>query len=277
MLQQLARDLFGAQNVNVDAPVVPRRRRHDRRRRRCPTRACSSSRWSSSCVIAIAIYMQRTPAGRRMRAVMQNRPLASVSRRAHDARRPHDVLHRLGPRGPRRASAITLLGPVGPTLGLAYIIDAFLVVIVGGLGQLRGAIIAALALGMANSFIEYNTTTSIAKAGVFLLIVAVPAVAPAGHDRPAAPGAADMSAIAKLAARRDQAARASSRASRSWRPRCCCSRPPCCRTSACRCSRSSCASRSSRSASASRGARAACSCSARGCSSGSAATAWACT
>ena len=63
-------------------------------------------------------------------------------------------------------------GPVGPTLGLGYIIDAFLVVIVGGLGQLRGAIFAALALGMAQSFIEYSTTASIAKAGVFLLIVA---------------------------------------------------------------------------------------------------------
>ena len=102
MLQQLARDLFGAQNVNVDAPAFldggvtiagvdlsyPRLFIIARRRR------------SSS--IAIAVYMQRTPAGRRMRAVMQNRPLAVGQRRAHDARRPHDVLHRLGPRRPRR-------------------------------------------------------------------------------------------------------------------------------------------------------------------------------
>ena len=67
---------------------------------------------------------------------------------------------------------VTLLGAVGPTIGLNYIIDAFLVVIVGGLGQLRGAILAAIALGMANSFIEYGTSASVAKAGVFLLIVA---------------------------------------------------------------------------------------------------------
>jgi urea transport system permease protein len=169
MLQQLARDLFGAQNVNVSAPafldggvsVVGA--------------SLSYSRLFIIgvvviVVIAIALYMQRTPAGRRMRAVMQNRPLAAVS----------GVRTRLVDRttffiGSGLAGlagvGITLLGPVGPTLGLGYIIDAFLVVIVGGLGQLRGAICAALALGMANSFIEYNTTASIAKAGVFLLIV----------------------------------------------------------------------------------------------------------
>ncbi|MGH2919863.1 MAG: urea ABC transporter permease subunit UrtB [Solirubrobacteraceae bacterium] len=169
MLQQLARDIFGAANVNVDSPTFLDGG---------ITIAGADMSYSrlfiigvvTLVVIAIAIYLVRTPAGRRMRAVMQNRPLAAVS----------------GVRTPRvdrttffigsglagvAGVGITLLGPIGPTLGLAYIIDAFLVVIVGGLGQLRGAIFAALALGMANSFIEYNTSTSIAKAGVFLLIV----------------------------------------------------------------------------------------------------------
>ena len=121
-------------------------------------------------VLAIAIYMQRTPAGRRMRAVMQNRPLASVSGVRTKLVDRTTFFIGSGLAG-LAGVGITLLGPVGPTLGLAYIIDAFLVVIVGGLGQLRGAILAALALGMANSFIEYNTTASIAKTGVFLLIV----------------------------------------------------------------------------------------------------------
>jgi urea transport system permease protein len=169
ILQQLARDIFGAPNVNVDAPAFldgglsiggldmayPR---------------LFIIGVVAIVVVAIAVYLQRLPAGRRMRAVIQNRPLAAVS----------------GVRVPRvdrttffigsglaglAGVGITLLGPVGPTLGTGYIIDAFLVVIVGGLGQLRGAVYAALALGMANSFIEYTTTSSIAKAGVFLLIV----------------------------------------------------------------------------------------------------------
>ena len=101
---------------------------------------------------------------------MQNRPLAAVS--GVKTPRVDRTTFFIGSGLAGVAGVgITLLGPIGPTLGLSYIIDAFLVVIVGGLGQLRGAIFAALALGMANSFIEYNTSTSIAKAGVFLLIV----------------------------------------------------------------------------------------------------------
>jgi urea transport system permease protein len=169
MLQQAARDLFGAQNVNVDAPGFLDGG---------ITIAGADLSYPRLFIIAvvlvviaaIACYMGRTPAGRRMRAVMQNRPLASVSG-VRTTRVDRTTFFIGSGLAGLAGVGITLLGPVGPTLGLGYIIDAFLVVIVGGLGQLRGAIIAALALGMANAFIEYNTSTSIAKAGVFLLIV----------------------------------------------------------------------------------------------------------
>ncbi|HEV7805821.1 MAG TPA: urea ABC transporter permease subunit UrtB [Solirubrobacteraceae bacterium] len=169
MLQQLARDLFGAQNVNVDAPSFLDGG---------VTVAGVSLSYPRLfiivvvvvVVIAIATYMQRTPAGRRMRAVMQNRPLAAVSG-VRTTRVDRTTFFIGSGLAGLAGVGITLLGPVGPTLGLNYIIDAFLVVIVGGLGQLRGAILAAIGLGMANSFIEYSTTASVAKAGVFLLIV----------------------------------------------------------------------------------------------------------
>ncbi len=169
MLQQLARDLFGAQNVNVDGPgfldggitIAGADLSYPR---------LFIITVVAFVVIAIALYMIRTPAGRRMRAVMQNRPLAAVSG-VHTTRVDRTTFFIGSGLAGLAGVGITLLGPVGPTLGLNYIIDAFLVVIVGGLGQLRGAIFAAVALGMANSFIEYNTSTSIAKAGVFLLIV----------------------------------------------------------------------------------------------------------
>jgi urea transport system permease protein len=178
MLQQLARDLFGAQNVNVHAPTLLDGG---------VTVAGVSLSYPRLfiigvvvlVVIAIAVYMQRTPAGRRMRAVMQNRELASVSG-VRTTRVDRTTFFIGSGLAGLAGVGITLLGPVGPTLGLAYIIDAFLVVIVGGLGQLRGAIVAALALGMADSFIEYTTTSSIAKAGVFLLIVLFLQVRPQG-------------------------------------------------------------------------------------------------
>jgi len=169
MLQQLARDLFGAQNVNVSSPAFL-----DGSITVLGATLTYSRLFIMGMVvlvvIAIAIYMQRTPAGRRMRAVMQNRPLASVS--GVRTTRVDKTTFFIGSGLAGLAGVgITLLGPVGPTLGLAYIINAFLVVIVGGLGQLKGAILAALAIGMASSFIEYSTTTSIASAGVFLLII----------------------------------------------------------------------------------------------------------
>ncbi|MEO7077281.1 MAG: urea ABC transporter permease subunit UrtB, partial [Rhodococcus sp. (in: high G+C Gram-positive bacteria)] len=67
--------------------------------------------------------------------------------------------------------ALTLIGSTSSTVGQSYLIDAFLVVVVGGLGQIKGAVIAAFALGILNSFIEYSTTASIAKVIVFVLIV----------------------------------------------------------------------------------------------------------
>jgi urea transport system permease protein len=76
--------------------------------------------------------------------------------------------------------AITLLGSIGPTLGTNYIVDAFLIVVVGGLGQLRGAIVAAVALGLMNSYVEYWTSGSIAKVVVFVAIVAFLQVRPQG-------------------------------------------------------------------------------------------------
>jgi urea transport system permease protein len=170
MLQQLARDIFGAPNVQVTAPAF-----------------LDGGLTISSvtmpyprlfiiavvgvAVVAIWAYLSALPQGRRMRAVMQNRELAAAS----------------GVRTPRvdrttffigsglagiAGVAVTLLGSIGPTLGTGYIIDAFLVVIVGGLGQLRGAIAAAVALGVINAFIEYGTNASVAKAAVFALIVA---------------------------------------------------------------------------------------------------------
>jgi urea transport system permease protein len=68
--------------------------------------------------------------------------------------------------------ALTLIGSVGPTLGTNYIVDAFLVVVAGGLGQLRGAVLAALALGLLNSYAEFWTDASLAKVIVFASIIA---------------------------------------------------------------------------------------------------------
>ena len=76
--------------------------------------------------------------------------------------------------------ALALIGSVGFNLGSNYIVDAFLVVVVGGFGKLRGAAMAALAIGIVNSYVEYSTSATIGKALVFVLVIGFLQVRPNG-------------------------------------------------------------------------------------------------
>ncbi|MFV2020054.1 urea ABC transporter permease subunit UrtB [Micromonospora sp. LOL_023] len=170
ILQQLARDIFGAPNVQVTAPGwltggV------DVAGVRLPYNRIFIMALAIACVVAISLYLSKLPHGRRMRAVMQNRQLAAVTGVA--TQRVDQLTFFIGSGLAGVAGvALTLIGPVGPSLGTYYIVDAFLVVVAGGLGQLRGAVIAAIALGVVNSFVEFWTDASLAKVVVFAVIVA---------------------------------------------------------------------------------------------------------
>lgn len=178
VLQQAARNIFGAPNVDVRAPewlkgavdifglAVPRTR-------------LFIIALAIVCVVALALILKLTPLGRRIRAVVQNRDLAEasgISTKATDR-----LTFFIGSGLASIAGvALTLLGSIGPTLGTNYIVDAFLVVVVGGIGQIKGAVIAAFALGILQATIEYSTTASIAKVLVFVAIVAFLQARPQG-------------------------------------------------------------------------------------------------
>lgn len=178
VLQQLARDVFGAPNVDVRAPAwlsgavsilgvdVPK------------TRVFILG-LSIACVVALSLVLKLTPLGRRIRATVQNRDLAETSGISTRATDRLTFFIGSGVAG-IAGVALTLLGSIGPTLGTNYIVDAFLVVVVGGIGQLKGAVIAAFALGLLQATIEYSSTASIAKVLVFVVIVAFLQVRPQG-------------------------------------------------------------------------------------------------
>ncbi len=67
--------------------------------------------------------------------------------------------------------ALSQLGNVGPDLGRGYIVDSFMVVVLGGVGQLAGTVIAALGLGGVNKFLEPYTGAVMAKITILALIV----------------------------------------------------------------------------------------------------------
>jgi urea transport system permease protein len=178
VLQQLARDIFGAPAKNVLVPewlgggitvmgaVVPKTR-------------IFILVLAIVAVITLATVLKTTPLGRRIRAVVQNRELAEtsgVSSRITDISTFFIGSGLAGVAG----VALTLIGSTSPTIGQSYLIDAFLVVVIGGLGQIKGTVIAAFALGLLNSYIEYSTTASIAKVIVFVIIVIFLQVRPQG-------------------------------------------------------------------------------------------------
>ncbi|MFE0750484.1 urea ABC transporter permease subunit UrtB [Gordonia sp. NPDC058843] len=178
ILQQLARDIFGAPAVDVVAPawlsggvdilgaVVPKTR-------------LFIMLLAVVAVTAIAVTMKYTAMGRRIRAVVQHRDLAETS--GISSRRTDITTFFIGSGLAGVAGvALTLIGSTSSNTGMTYLIDAFLVVVIGGLGQIKGAVIAAIALGVLNSFIEYNTTASVAKVAVFVIIVIFLQIRPQG-------------------------------------------------------------------------------------------------
>ena len=67
--------------------------------------------------------------------------------------------------------ALSQLGNVGPELGQGYIIDSFLVVVLGGVGQLAGSVAAAFSLGILNKILEPQLGAVLGKILILLLIV----------------------------------------------------------------------------------------------------------
>jgi urea transport system permease protein len=146
VLQQVARDIFGAPNVNVTKPSWL-----DGGLAAFGTTLPYTRLFIIGLVVVavtgIWVYMSRSSQGRRMRAVMQNRQLAACS--GIDTQRVDQRTFFIGSGLAGAAGvALTLLGPIGPSLGTNYIVDAFLVVVAGGLGQIRGAAIAARGRGV---------------------------------------------------------------------------------------------------------------------------------
>jgi urea transport system permease protein len=67
--------------------------------------------------------------------------------------------------------ALSQIANVGPDMGQGYIVDSFMVVVLGGVGQLAGAVSAALGLGVASKFLEGWTGAVIAKIVVLVFII----------------------------------------------------------------------------------------------------------
>ncbi len=120
--------------------------------------------------IGLIFLLRRTYFGLQMRAVTQNRPMASsmgIRTGWVDA-----LTFGLGSGVAGIAGvALSQLTNVGPNLGQGYIIDSFMVVVFGGVGNLWGTLVAAFSLGVVNKFLEPVAGAVLAKILVLIFII----------------------------------------------------------------------------------------------------------
>jgi urea transport system permease protein len=119
---------------------------------------------------ALLAVLNRTPLGLQMRAVTSNRRMAS----AMGIRTPFvdAMTFGLGSGIAGLAGvALSQIDNVSPNLGQNYIIDSFMVVVFGGVGNLWGTLVGALSIGVANKFLEPFAGAVVAKIIILVLII----------------------------------------------------------------------------------------------------------
>ncbi len=171
MLMQAARSLFGAQNVSVENPSWMSGGVTLAANLVLPWNRIVIIAFAMLVLLGVALMLARTRLGLFVRAATQNRTMARCV--GVPTRQVDTLAFALGSGIAGLAGcALSQIGNVGPDLGQAYIIDSFMVVVLGGVGQLAGAVSAALGLGVINKLIEGMSGPVIAKIAVLLIIVA---------------------------------------------------------------------------------------------------------
>jgi urea transport system permease protein len=170
MLQQLVRSIFGAQNVGVENPVWMSGGVQVLGNLSLPYNRLVIIAFAIAVLLGMAWLISRTRLGLFVRGVTQNRPIASCM--GVNTARVDTYAFALGSGIAGLAGcALSQVGNVGPDLGQGYIVDAFMVVVLGGVGQLAGTVYAALGLGILNKFLEGWTGAVLAKIAVLVIII----------------------------------------------------------------------------------------------------------
>ena len=135
------------------------------------------------CLVAVYWLLYRSDVGLRVRSVMQNRDMAScmgISTRTVDT-----LTFAMGTALAGLAGcALSLIGTVDPEVGKTYIVDSFLVVVLGGVGKLFGTVLASFGVGMSNKLLEPaigGTAAAVyAKVGILVLVIVFLQLKPTG-------------------------------------------------------------------------------------------------
>jgi len=119
---------------------------------------------------ALLLVLKKTSLGLKVRAVAQNRAMAKAMGVRTDWVDAMTFGLGSGIAGVAGV-ALSQLTNVGPNLGQSYIVDSFMVVVFGGVGNLWGTLVGALSLGVANKFLEPFAGAVLAKIVILVLLI----------------------------------------------------------------------------------------------------------
>jgi len=170
VLIQAMRTIFGAQNVQVENPVWLSGGIEVMTNVVLPWNRIAIIGFAAVVLIGMWLLLSRSRLGLYVRGVTQNRAMASCM--GVPTARVDTWAFGLGSGIAGLAGcALSQIGNVGPDLGQAYIVDSFMVVVLGGVGQLAGTVYAGLGLGVLNKVLEGWQGAVLAKIMVLLFIV----------------------------------------------------------------------------------------------------------
>jgi urea transport system permease protein len=170
VLMQAVRTFFGAQNVPVENPAWLSGGVQVMSNLVLPFNRIAIIVFAALVLGGLAYLVARTRLGLFVRGVTQNRRMAACV--GVNTAKVDTYAFALGSGIAGLAGcALSQVGNVGPDLGQGYIVDSFLVVVLGGVGQLAGTVYAALGLGVLNKLLEGVAGAVLAKIMVLVFIV----------------------------------------------------------------------------------------------------------
>jgi urea transport system permease protein len=172
MLQQLVRTIYGAANVDIKSPSYLSGGLQIMSGLTLSYNRIFIFGFSLVCLLGIYLLLYRSALGLRIRAVVQNRAMSSCLGVATGRVDALTFAVGAGVAG-MAGCALSQLGTVGPGLGQTYIVDAFMVVVLGGVGKLMGTVVAAFGIGGINKILESMIGSALPKWGPILSKVAV--------------------------------------------------------------------------------------------------------
>jgi urea transport system permease protein len=178
-MQQAYRSIFGAGEVSVPLPQWLNGPVNLSASIQIPLNKIFIIGLATVVTLGVYLLLTRTRVGLRIRAVTQNRAMSAAI--GINTRRVDAMTFAFGSGLAGVAGAVfTLIGSTNPGTGQMYIVNAFIVVVFGGVQSILGTILSAFTIAQSQSWLEYFLSGSMAKMTMLAIVIVVLYFRPTG-------------------------------------------------------------------------------------------------